>query len=59
MKDKYSLEILVNENAYLKIAIDERNYTHINKKAIQVIWLIDTQSKEFILEPSYTRDALN
>ena len=57
IRDKYELEILAEENKNRTIAIEESLFTHINNRQVLVIGLIDTQSKDFRLVSSFTRDA--
>ena len=40
-----------------KIAIDESLFAHIDKKKIWIIGLINSQTKEFRLMPSFKRDS--
>ena len=57
LKDKYELEALADENQNKKIAVDESCFTHYNNKQVWIIGLINTQTKEFRLIPSYTRNT--
>ena len=57
LRDKYELEVFADENKNQKIAIDESLFTHIDKKQIWVIGLINSQTKEFRLIPSFKRDS--
>ena len=57
LRDKYELEIFDDENENQKIAIDESLFTHIDKKKIWIIGLINPQTKEFRLIPSFKRDS--
>ena len=57
IRDKYELEILAEENNNRTIAIDESLFTHFNNRQVWVIGLIDTQSKDFRLVSSFTRDT--
>lgn len=57
LRDKYALEYLADENANRKIAIDESLFTHYENKQIWVIGMIDTNTKEFRLVPTFSRDS--
>ena len=48
---------MADENANRKIAIDESLFTHYENKQIWVIGMIDTNTKEFRLVPTFSRDS--
>ena len=51
------MEVFAEENKNQKIEIDESYFSHIDNKQIWVIGLINTQTKEFRLIPSFKRDS--
>ena len=56
---KYESEEFAQENGWAYYATDESEFTHINNMAIWVVNVIDTNTKEFLLEVTKSREAIN
>ena len=56
---KYESEEFAQENRWAYYAAEESEFTHINNMAIWVVNVIDTNTKEFRLEVTKSREAIN
>ena len=56
---KYESEEFAQENRWAYYAADESEFTHIDNKSIWVVNVINTNTKEFRLEVTKSREAIN
>ena len=51
----YNSEYISERNKFQNFSVDESLFGHINNKQIWILGSINTQTKEFRLEPTYDR----